>query len=412
MINPIANPDQFAAEADVVAMWKDERIHQARDVVKMMYQRAYGDRRPAEALPAFDQSVDEYVTNWMFKAVASDTQHPRFVRDFMKAYHWHGHDVPGSRTGGDNPDNCYRLAGIGHGTAYRITGKVIGKQPANVTFTLTANYGTSVTIQTIDDHLLERAADGSFVITVDDQPANGRPNHMTTAPHVKFMYVRDSMSDWSTETPFDLAIERLGEAKAPPLTLDQMIEAAAFRMKEDVPLYFWFHSLSLNRTINTMTPASGPKGLGGLVTQSMSHAMFDLDEDQGVIVEYEPAGARYVAVQLTDWYFRSLDYGEIQSSLTRDQSAIDSDGRIRVVIARRDPGVANWIDTGGLAVVLLIMRWQGRPSIEVRGGPWCQMKLVKLADLTTELPADTTWFTAEQRKAQLDQRHADFARRF
>ena len=412
MINPIANPGQFAAEADVIAMWKDEQIHQARAQVKTLFERGYGDRPPAEARPTFERSVDEYVTNWLFKAASSDTQHPRFVRNFMKAYSWHGHDVPGARTGGDNPDNCYRLAGIGHGTAYRIGGKVVGKQPANVSFTLTGNYGTSVTIQTIEDHQLERAADGSFTITVDDQPANGRPNHLTTAPHVKFMFVRDSMSDWSTETPFDLTIERLGEAKAPPLTLDQMIEAAAFRMREDVPLYFWFQNVWTSRTLNTLEPASGPRGTGGLVTQSLSHGIFDIAEDEGVILEYEPAGARYAAIELTDWYYQSIDYGEIQSSLTQGQSVTDPDGRVRAVIARRDPGVANWLDTGGLAIVLMILRWQAVPSPAVRGGPWCQMKLVKLADLKTELPAQTTWFTPAQRKAQLEQRRAALARRF
>ena len=411
MNNPIANPGQFAAETDVVEMWKDERVRQAREMVKGLFERGYGDRPPAEALPTFERSVDEYVTNWLFKAAASDSQHPRFVRDFMPPHHWQGRDVPGARTGGDNPDNCYRLAGIRHGTAYRVTGKVVGRQPANVSFTLTANFGTSVTIQTIEDHQLERAADGSFVITIDDQQANGRPNHLTTAPHVKFLYVRDSMNDWSAETPLDLAIERLGEAKAPPLTLDQMIEAAVFRMKEDVPLYFWFQNVWSSRNPNSQIHAARASS-GGLVTQFNSHGIFDIAEDEGVIIEYEPAGARYAALQLTDWYYQSLNYGEIQSSLTQAQSAVDADGKVRLVIARRDPGVANWIDTGGLRIVLMIMRWQAAPDPPVRGGPACQMRLVKLAELKSALPAETVWFTAEQRKAQLDKRRAAYARRF
>src|SRR3546814_9565163 len=79
----------------------------------------------------------------------------------MPAYRWHGNDVPGARTGGDNPDNCYRLAGIEHGTHYRVTGRIRDAKPANTSFTLTANYGTSQTIQTIEDHELDLADDRS-----------------------------------------------------------------------------------------------------------------------------------------------------------------------------------------------------------------------------------------------------------
>src|SRR3546814_1073057 len=80
----------------------------------MLFARGYGERSPAESRPLLAAFCEEYLNNWLFKAAASDAQHPRFVRDFMPAYRWHGNEVPGARTGGDNPDNCYRLAGIEH----------------------------------------------------------------------------------------------------------------------------------------------------------------------------------------------------------------------------------------------------------------------------------------------------------
>src|SRR3546814_5197748 len=81
-----------------------------------------------------------------------------------------------------------------------------------------------------------------------------------------------------------------------------------------------------------------------------------LGPDDAAILEYDPAGAGYAAVQLTEWLYRSRDYHRIQSSLTAAQSAIDRDGRIRLVIARRDPGVWNWLDTGGHEHVFSILR--------------------------------------------------------
>src|SRR3546814_9573641 len=90
-----------------------------------------------------------------------------------------------------------------------------------------------------------------------------------------------------------------------------------------------------------------------------------LGPDDAAILEYDPAGAGYAAVQLTEWLYRSRDYHRIQSSLTAAQSAIDRDGRIRLVIARRDPGVWNWLDTGG----------QDRKSTRLNSSHYCASRM-------------------------------------
>src|SRR5512139_2671626 len=128
MTNPIANPGQFAAEADLRAMRQDPRIELVRSQIARYYAIGYGDRLPEECRPHLDALADEFLNNWLFKAAASDCQHPRLVRNFMPAHEWHGTSVPGARTGGDNPDNCYRLAGIEHGTQYRLVGRLAGQK--------------------------------------------------------------------------------------------------------------------------------------------------------------------------------------------------------------------------------------------------------------------------------------------
>lgn len=411
MINPIDNPGQIAAERDVIALWADERVQAARVHVGRLWHNGWADRMPDEVRPFVERALDEYMVNWIFKAAASDGQHPRFVRNFMPAYRWHGHDVPGSRTGGDNPDNCYRLAGIAHGTRYRVTGRIVGCEPANVSFTLVGDYGTSVTIQTLESQALERASDGSFVITIDDQPAAGRRNHMTTARHVKFLYVRDSMEDWARETPFDLEIERLGAAAAPPLSRDDMAHRAAVRAREDVPLYYWFQSTFINMTVNSWRFLPANRGTGGLVTQAIGRGYFHLGPDDAVIIDYAPGGAAYVAAQLSNWLFQSLDADRISSSLNRAQCAVDGDGRIRAVIAQRDPGVANWLDCGDFAYVMLMQRWQGLPATPAKDGPGFEARIVGIDDLRDTLPPDTIWMDAQARAAQIAARKTAFARR-
>ena len=410
MTNPIANARQFAAERDVVAIRDDPRLQAARRTVEMLFARGYGDRIPRSDRPLLPAFCDEYATNWVFKAAASDAQHPRLVRNFMPAHTWHGHDVPGARTGGDNPDNCYRLAGIAHGTRYRVTGRLPDRRPANVSFTLTGNYGTSVTIQTIEDHQLAIDGNGEFAITIDDQPADGRPNHLSTAPHVKFLFVRDSLMDWA-ETPLELEIERLGPAKRDPIGLDEMAARAAFRMVEDVPLYFWFQNVWSGRNPNTLEPPATNRGGGGLVTQGLAHGTFRLGPEDVAIVEYAPADAGYAAIQLTEWLYRSLDYHRIQSSLTAAQSIADGDGRVRAVIAHRDPGVANWLDTGGHTDVFAILRWQRIPPERYERGLSARLTLSSHDRLKADLPADTTWYGTDERRGQLAARLAAYARR-
>jgi hypothetical protein len=411
MTNPIANSGQFAAERDVIAMWGDVRVKAARAQVERLFQMGYADRIPEASRPLLPAFCDEYATNWLFKAAASDAQHPRFVRGFMPAHRWNGHDVPGARTGGDNPNNCYRLAGIAHGTAYRITGRILDRKPANISFTLTANYGTSRTIQTLEDHDMVFDENGAFVITIDDQPANGRPNHMTTVPEVKLLFVRDSMMDWASETPLEMEIERLSAATADPISVDEMAARAAFRMMDDFHLYFWFQNVWSGMTPNTIISPTIHRGAGGLVTQALSLGNYCLGEDDVAILEYNPAGAGYAGVQLTEWLYRSLDYHKRQSSLTAHHSAVDGDGLIRVVIAQRDPGVANWLDTGGVQEVFHLLRWQALAAEPVNGGPSASLRMSTHDRLKDDLPSDTTWVDTAQRKAQLEARLAAYQRR-
>jgi hypothetical protein len=412
MINPIDNPGQIAAEGAVIALWQDDRIKAARNHLGQLWRAGWGDSVPAEIEPHVDQAIDEYLTNWMIKAVASDGHYPRFVRDFMPPHHWHGRDVPGARAGGDNPDNCYRLAGIEHGQAYRVTGRVLDREPANVSFTLTGDYGTTVTIQTVENHQLDRAADGSFVITIDDQPANGRRNHMTTAPHVKFLYIRDSMEDWAVETPFDLDIELVGDPGLEPISTDEIVRRAVQRSREDVGLYHWFQTGFTLLKPNALRPVDKARRTGGLVTQATARAWWEIGPDDAVIIDYDPAGAAYVSIELSNYLFRSLDAGEITSSLTRAQCAVSGDGRVRAVISITDPGVANWLDCQGFTQVMMMHRWQGLPSQPVNEGPHVRAEIVKIADLRAKLPADTVWFDAQQRAEQIAARRAAFDRRY
>lgn len=410
MTNPIATPDQFAAEADVRAMRSDPRSDAVRNQIAKYFEIGYGSRLPEEMRPMLGDLADEFLTNWFFKGAASDSQHPRLVRNFMPAHEWHGTNVPGARTGGDNPDNCYRLAGIEHGTHYRLTGRAVGRKPANISFTLANNFGTSQTVAILEDHQLAWKDDGTFVIEIDDLPKGERENHLLTAPGNKFLFIRDSMMDWGVETPFELTIERLTPAKALPIDRDEMFARATRHALRDVFQYFWFQNMVSSIAVNTIAPARPLASSGvGMSTQGTSSGHFCLGPDDAAILTWDPAGAGYAAVELTDWLYRSLNYQDIQSSLTAAQAHIDDDGLVRTVIARRDPGVWNWLDTGGYANVLMILRWQ---AMQPEGRPiFASVQMTTLDDLRGQLPPQTRWISEREREEQLAGRRAAYQRR-
>lgn len=411
MTNPIANPEQFAAEAEVRAMWDQPATKAARDHCAQLWRIGHGSDVPPQVEPLFDGAMDAWVSNYLFKAAARDPVRPRFVRDFMPAYSWNGGAVPDARMGGDNPDNCYRVAGIAHGGRYRVTGQVMDARPAHVSFTLVENWGTSMTVQTVELPGIDVAEDGRFTITIDDQPANGRPNHMTTNPRVKFLFVRDSMMDWATETPLRLEIERIDSPAAAPLSFDERLDEALRRVREEVPLYFWFFRLSAGHPVNTIQQPIRPASVGGLVTQASSIGRLRLEDDQAAIIRFDPAGAAYNSLQLVMWWYRSIDAHKLQSGLTGAQAVRDGDGLITTVVSARDPGIANWVQTDGLHDLLPMIRWQGLPAEQHGQGPIHWLDIVPFGEIDAHLSAGTVRATPSERQTQLSARHAAWARR-
>jgi hypothetical protein len=78
-----------------------------------------------------------------------------------------------------------------------------------------------------------------------------------------------------------------------------------------------------------------------------------------------------------------------------------------VVIAGRDPGAPNWIDTEGRQEVMATMRWWHAPS-----QPSLRQEIVKLDDLRRRLPDDTPVLDTDARHEQIRRRAAHVSWRF
>jgi len=96
-------------------------------------------------------------------------------------------------------------------------------------------------------------------------------------------------------------------------------------------------------------------------------------------------------------WFASLEYANQVSSLTTSQSIEPPDGAYYSVIAREDPGYANWLDTGGLDRGIFQLRYDG-VSGDVPKAHHPSAKLVGASALPDLIPGYTR-STGAQREA-------------
>ena len=76
-------------------------------------------------------------------------------------------------------------------------------------------------------------------------------------------------------------------------------------------------------------------------------AYFDLADDEALVVEVMPPACEYWMIALHNHWMETLDYVHHQSTLNCHSAQLEPDGSVRFVVAHRDPGVPNWLDTAG-----------------------------------------------------------------
>lgn len=89
---------------------------------------------------------------------------------------------------------------------------------------------------------------------------------------------------------------------------------------------------------------------------------FRLAPDEALVVDLEPPDTRYWSVTLENIWHECIDPRRRRSSITNAGAVVGDDGTVRVVVAATDPGVDNWLDTGGRHRGFVILRWLDNPD--------------------------------------------------
>ncbi|HVY86767.1 MAG TPA: DUF1214 domain-containing protein [Caulobacterales bacterium] len=315
------------------------------------------------------------------------------------------------------PDFHYRWTFIDGSKSYRIWGKLGNTRwlelQAQRGFWGDANQSM---LGTWDFDAFKVAPDGSFEIIASPNRHDGNWIELDPAAANITVMLREAWYDWENETGVDIHIECLDRAADEPVSLSQ---AEVERRLKAIGSLTRFSVDFFLKLVDRMISEGGGenkfwaenmaemKNVGGNPRAVYPKMLFALEDDEAIICESEIPNARFWSVQVADPFFQTVDYAYHQSSLNGGQIRLDGDGKARIVIARRDPGVPNWIDPVDNKVGVFQWRWYVSDR-----HPMPTAKKVKLADLREHLPADTPVVTVDQRRDTIARRAKAVRRRF
>jgi hypothetical protein len=338
----------------------------------------------------------------------------------------HAFCTPTRKLGADAADLTYRQAWIDGAHSYRITGKRGTARFFNVTVqgarhernpvtgapSLHEPFGDTPQANLFGAQLVCEA-DGTFELYVGG-PQRG-PNWLPTTPESRKLFIREGFDGWE-ETPTTLSIERLGlDAPRPLPSAEEMVSAmqwagdfltGTMRDWPEHPYQYsggvvdpsYLNQFPPDRSANTADDAKRGR--------MAAHMVWQLAPDEALIVEFD-AHPGFWMVSLGGVFMNSFDYLYRPVSFTPARAHVDTDGKLRLVLAHDDPGHPNWLDTQRFERGNLIYR-----NLLSQTPTLLRTQLVKRSELSAVLPTDSARITADARIEQLRVRFASIRRRY
>lgn len=340
-----------------------------------------------------------YALQWFIDF--GDPLHPAFLRFDDDVLKW----------GGPNADNTYLRARVDPRQTYRLWANVQGVRALIVsTPEGDLQMGARRVFAERSLHELEVDPDGRLEITLSPEPQPG--NWMPLVDGVDHVLIRQYVSDWEHDATVPFHIERVGhEGEAPSPLSPAGVAAALDRAGEWIErtVVYWNEYLTTRMGEMPANAMGAPRQVpGGAADILYGAGAWQLADDEVLVIRCTPPRARYWSIQLySPVWFESLDVANRTNSFTGHTAHVDDDGDVRFVVAARDPGVPNWLDTEARPTGLISYRW-----VWTETTPVPTAARVPLADLAAHLPAAHPRIDAAARVAQIRRRRAAITNRF
>jgi uncharacterized protein DUF1214 len=260
---------------------------------------------------------------------------------------------------GDNVDSLYHFAPLRGDRRYRIRGR-----RGNEVYLAFCVYGgkpdgewSERVVANVSQRDLVVDADGRFeLLLAPDAP----PPHVRLDPDAVCVIVRQYFTDRDAARPAELALAAL-DPVAPPPPLDdallaRRLRAAATFLRESIQVTPLPGSLPPN-LLGPPMPWNPQMPGWGTPDNIYSLGLFRLEPDEALVIEGRSPRCTYWGAQVWNRYMQSLDYRYHRVALNHAQVAPEADGSWRLVVAHRNPGLPNWIETAGHREGIVFCRW-------------------------------------------------------
>ncbi len=293
------------------------------------------------------------------------------------------------KIGADNPDNYYQNCNLDGRYTYRLTGQ--RGSVAYLSFnTKSGHYGQGGQMPPVDERDARNMSfnpDGSFEIILSAEKPETAQNWLKLAKGYTLFMVRQTHLDRTRETIADLAIERLTgpetEAQLSPEKLTEALKSAS-TFVAGCPLLFAHWARNMQKHSNQLPRFSDEVSTraGGDPNIAYYHSHWKLASDEALIIHAEPPECEFWNFQLNNYWMESLDYTRRTIHTNKHLAQYNSDGSVTIIVAHKDPGHANWIETAGHDNGTMCWRW-----VHAEDTPEPQTRVVKFDQLTSLLPA-------------------------
>ena len=291
----------------------------------------------------------------------SDALHPRFQRIV----------TPTRKFTGDNADAIYFDAPVSPDHSYVVRGRVDGAVYVSITIECDTADGSmaSRTGGVINDTQFDVDRDGRFEIRLGGKstPRNwlalGPGASRITTRHY-YENQRSAAADPTRNPALEIDILDLASPPAPP---DDASVARAIRRVARFVESRTLGQQPMARTVQppfvSIVPNQFPKpvtpGEFGLAAFDAAYSMapYFFGPDDALVMTGRWPACRYASISLWNRFMQTLDYANRPVSRNRAQTTLEADGSFRIVLAHRDPGHPNWVDTEGHPFGLVFWRF-------------------------------------------------------
>jgi hypothetical protein len=290
--------------------------------------------------------------------------------------------TPYRKIGGDNAHALYHYAPVFGGRKYKISGH--RGETCYIGFTVYGGKSEEevgiVANKSLGDFSVN--ADGTFEVILGSEE-NTDSNYIKLTPETNSIFIRQYFYDMKNEKPATLSIEAIDNpAKPLPLSCDEL--ASKIRSINSM-LKVWTKIAPMPwpadpNAYNKVCPpfqASASTGHWSTPDNIHSFGFFKLEEDDALVLRGKSPDCIYWSCHFWNGCMQTFDYMNYSCAINNKETKLNPDGSWDLVIARKNPGVPNWLDTAGHSRGFIYFRWL--KAAEVPGA--ISSTVIKIKDL-------------------------------